>query len=148
MRGGLEGFHQVNVAQPALVSAVFLSSYFFELWRWRPCLLRIYVAVLVRPLMYYNLPYSGRSGHIVAKHIAYSNYICHLKYSTYNHLSTHFKDPFEAVNLEARSIRGRPRAYNPRPVAYHPSTDVTIPPRHLHILPLIYVCLNPKIEID
>ena len=28
MRGGREGFHQVNVAQPALVSAVFISSYF------------------------------------------------------------------------------------------------------------------------
>lgn len=27
MRCGLEGFHRVNVAQPALVSAVFLSSY-------------------------------------------------------------------------------------------------------------------------
>ena len=84
MRRGPAKFHQVNVAQPALVSAVMLSFYFSNYGAGGLCLLRIHVAVLVRPLMYIICLYSGRSDHIAAKHIAYSNYILNLKHLTFN----------------------------------------------------------------
>ena len=84
MRRGLAGFHQVNVAQPALVSAVILSFYFSNCGAGGLCSLRINVAFPVRPLMYIICLYSGRSDHIAAKHIAYSNYIHHLEFSTYD----------------------------------------------------------------
>ena len=104
MRCGIEGFHQVDVAQPALVSTVFLSSYF------RIVALAALFATHLRGCsgeavnVYYNLPYSGRSGHIVVKHIAYSNYICHLKYPTY-------KDSYQHIPKTLRNRHSKSTKY-------------------------------------
>ena len=50
-------FHQVNIAKPALVSAVYFHlPMFLELRRWRPCLLRIYVACSGEAVNVYYLP--------------------------------------------------------------------------------------------
>lgn len=67
----------------------------------------------------YYPPHNGRSGRIVANHIAYSNYIYHPQIpNLQRYLSRHSKGAFEAADL-------RPRT---RPVANHPSTDIATPP--------------------
>ena len=69
----------------------------------------------------YYLLYIGRSGHIVGKHIAYSNCICHSQIpNLQRYLSRYFEDSFEAVNQRARSIKRRSHAYNSRTVANIP----------------------------
>ena len=65
--------------------------------------------------MYIICPYSGRNGHIVAKHIAYPHYIYHPQMpNLQQYMSRRRKDPFKAATLRARTVS---RAYNNKPIA-------------------------------
>ena len=61
--------------------------------------------LLVRLLMYIICPCSGRNGHIVAKHIAYSHYIYHPQTpNLQQYVSKHRKDPFSRHSKSTNSF--------------------------------------------